>query len=115
MENQIKPKPKLRHPDRVTMTPDSLTRITEWVEEVEQRGKGIRITKSDLVNYLISSRPKLSEQEMRQLEIKYYDDSRFLAWALRQIKEAKAQGRKLTLEDLMETGNPLRKENSNEK
>jgi hypothetical protein len=102
MENSTPPKPRVKHPDRVSLTPEALTRLSSWIREAESRLKGSRLTKSDLVNFLVMSHSaSLSEKELEQLERDHFDDVRFAAWALRQIKEARAQGKDLSLADVV--------------
>ena len=102
MENAQNPKPKVRHPDRVTLTPASLTRLAEWAKELEGHMKGSRVTKSDLVNFLVLSHSaQLSEREIEKLKTEHFDEVRFAEWALRQLKTAKAQGKALSLADIV--------------
>jgi len=104
MENEQKPRPRMKHPDRVSLTPESLARLSSWILEAEGHLKGSRLTKSDLVNFLIKSHSaSLSERELEQLEREHFDEVRFAAWALRQIKEARAQGKELSLADVVNT------------
>lgn len=102
MENQEKPKVKPRHPDRVTLSPESLNRVGGWLSDLEERLKGNRVTRNDLVNFLILTHPpQLSEKETTELSEKYFDEVRFAEWALRQLKEAKASGNNITLAEIM--------------
>lgn len=109
MENPTSPKVRVRHPDRVSLTPAALTRLSSWILEAEGRLKGSRLTKSDLVNFFVMSHSaSLSERELEQLERDHFDEVRFAVWALRQIKEARAQGKELSLADVV-NGTPAAK------
>ncbi len=102
MNDDQKPKLRTRHPDRVSLSPDSLNRLAGWTIDAEGHLKGSRLTKSDLVNFLIKSHSaSLSERELEELERDHFDEVRFAAWALRQIKEARAQGKDLSLADVV--------------
>lgn len=104
MENQIKAKTRVKHPDRITLSPEALKKVEAWVKEVETRHQGVHLTKSNIVDFLLLSRsPELSESELKEIVALHYDEVRFLAWALKQIRVAKAQGRVLTLESIVST------------
>lgn len=40
MENAQDSKKRVKHPDRVTLTPEALTRLAEWMGELEEHLKG---------------------------------------------------------------------------
>lgn len=93
---------KVRHPDRVTLNPESLARISKWVEELQQNIRGIRISKNDLVNFLINTRPpQLNEEECNSLKTQYFDEVRFYSWALARLKTEKAQGKSTSLAEII--------------
>lgn len=102
MHNESKSKPRLKHPDRVTLSEESLCRLGSWIAEAENYLKGHRLSKSELVNFIILSRPSLlSEAELTQLETTYFDEIRFTTWALRQLKAARATGKATSLLEIM--------------
>lgn len=102
MENSQDSKKRVKHPDRVTLTPEALSRLSEMVKQLEGHLKGSRVTKSDLASFLVLSRPaQLSDREIEQLKIQHFDEVRFAQWALRQLKTAKAQGKNLSLAEIM--------------
>ena len=55
MENDQKPKVRTRHPDRVTLSPEALNRIATWMQKIREHLKGNRVSRNDLVNFLILS------------------------------------------------------------
>ncbi len=115
MENSTSPKARVRHPDRVSLSPESLNRLSILILEAEGHLKGSRLTKSDLVNFLIKSHSaSLSERELEELERDHFDEVRFAAWALRQIKEARAQGKDLSLADVVNAAPGARSKPDNE-
>ena len=102
MENETKPKTKAKHPDRVTLAPEALWRVSKWLDETRGQIKGSKISRSDLVSFLIMSHsPCLSEGELKELEGEYFDEVRFAAWALGQLKDAKAQGKTVSLNEIL--------------
>jgi hypothetical protein len=102
MENEAKPKKKMTHPGRVTLTPESLARLSQWIEETQGHFKGSRISRSDLANFLIMSHTaRLSEKEVEQLESQYFDEVRFAAWAFAEVKKARVEGKVVTLAEIV--------------
>ncbi|MBI4402810.1 MAG: hypothetical protein HY537_01535 [Deltaproteobacteria bacterium] len=102
MDSEQKPKQRNKHPDHVTLCPEALTRLGTWASELGERLKGTRITKHDLVNFLILSHTsQLTEKEVSDLSAKHFDEVRFAEWALKQLKESKAQGKSLSLSEIM--------------
>jgi len=105
VENTQAPKKRMKHPDRVSLTPEALARLSEWVNELKTNLKGSRVTKSDLVDFLVLSHSaQLSEREIEKLKTDHFDEVRFAEWALRQVKAAKASGQQLSLQDVVASG-----------
>lgn len=66
------------------------------------RSMQIRLTKSDLANFLIRHHPAhLDAEEVALIETEHFDEVRWINWALTKIREAKKQGQVLTLDELM--------------
>ena len=107
MEAQSNEKKKSTFPDRVNLTYGQSKRLEIWVQQIKEVTQGaLRISKSDLVNFVLEEMNKdLSEEQMIRLEIKFYNETRWLAWAMGQIKKAEKEERKLQLEDLMKAKN----------
>ncbi len=116
MENAQDSKKRVKHPDRVTLTPEALTRLAEWMGELEEHLKGSRVTKSDLVNFLVLSHSaQLSEREIDQLKSQHFDEVRFAEWALRQLKAEKAEGKNVSLAEIIQKERPHLKRPETEK
>lgn len=95
-------KSKIRHPDRVTLKTDSLAQLSKWVDQLQLQSKGIRVSKTDLVNFLIVSHsPNLTEEEINQLKTQHFDEVRFYSWALSRLKAERAQGKNVSLADIV--------------
>ena len=102
MDNDAKPKTRVKHPDRVTLSAEAQSRISNWMTSVQERLKGNRINKSDLVNFLVISHSSdLAEEELDGLRSQYFDEVQFAEWALRQIKEMKALGKTVSLAEIV--------------
>lgn len=102
MQNETKPKVRVKHPDRVSLSPEAVIRLNEWMDALETNARGIKISKNELVSFLILNHAvKLSESETLQLKDQYFDEVRFAEWAVQQLKAAKASGRHLTLSHVM--------------
>lgn len=89
--------------DRIVLRREEARKLESWLKDLNLRFEGmIRATKSDLANFLIRHHSDtLSEAEIGLLEAELFDEVRWLNWALCKIREAKKQGRVLSLEDLM--------------
>jgi hypothetical protein len=86
-------KPKPRHPDRITLVPAHLEKIDGWIRQVTARQRGVRLTRNDIISWLIDSQPvELPPKDEKQLGERHYDEERFLKEAIREIKARKARG-----------------------
>jgi hypothetical protein len=99
--------------DRIAMSSLSAERLKTWIEQVQGQVAGIRVTKTDLVNWLIENHDaELSGQEVRALEISFFDEIKFAEWALRELKARRAQGESVSIQTLMKrrkSANQVRK------
>lgn len=105
--DEVKKKEKPKRPvvlqDRVTLTPSSSDKLLKMIEQLNDKFKGlIEINKSDLVNYFLEKQPEiLSREHIEKLRAAFYDEVKFLSWALQKVKESKRSGQALSLDDLM--------------
>lgn len=100
--SQVKPRSNKRHLDRISLKTEALARIERWITQVEQRYKAIRISRNELVNFLLLHRAaELSDEEGRLIGELHYDEVKFATWALKALKEAHARGEKVSLDDLI--------------
>ena len=91
--------------DRIVLRRIECGKLDRWVSNLNERFDGmIRITKSDLANFIIRQHPEdLSPDEVSLIESEFYDEVRWLNWALGKIRQAKKEGRALSLDDLMKS------------
>ncbi len=91
-----------QYPDRVRIDPAGLDRLNQLNEQISGRLKGVKLTRSDLVNFLILSHSEtFSASEIKELEAKYFDEVKFAQWALEELKAAKARGEDRTLASIL--------------
>ena len=91
------------HADRVVLGEVEANILTKWINDFNSKAEGIvKISKSDLVNYLIAHHTSnISNEEIQQIASRYYDEARWLNWSLAKIKESQKQGIIYRLEDLI--------------
>lgn len=94
-------KHRQKHFDRITLDAETLQIIDGWIAQVRAYKSGVDLSRKDLLNWLVQNLPeRLSGSQEKQLAEAHYSELRFLQYAARRIKEAKARGEALTLKDL---------------
>ena len=97
------PKRRMKHPERVTMTPECVERIDHWNEQLSPQLCGKRLSRSDFINWLIRSHaPDLGSSELSALHSLFFDPVKALEWAARQAKEAKARGEAINIQQFVD-------------
>lgn len=100
---QTKPKTQERGPERVSLNPEVVSRMEQWMSQIEDEKKGVRITRNDLVNFLLLQHPAaLSEQQLSEIGMTHFSEVRFYTWALKVVREAQSRGENLTIASLEE-------------
>jgi hypothetical protein len=76
--------------DRVTLSLEEGLKVQGWLRQIQESSSGfLDITKSDVVNFLISKHaPELSLKEIKAIRSKHYDPIRHLNWITPRLKEA---------------------------
>lgn len=89
--------------DRIVLRRAEAYKLDSWIKDLNRKFDGmIRVTKSDLANFLIRQHgDRLTDAETALVETEFYDEVRWLNWALAKIREAKKQGQLLSLDGLM--------------
>ena len=105
MNEEIKiPKPAF---ERITLQPKAKEKTERWLEQATHSIRGLNLSKSDLVNWLVESHAdELSPEMLTRLRDAYFDEVKFTAWALGQLKEARERGESLTLSELLSVAQP---------
>ncbi|MBI2712602.1 MAG: hypothetical protein HYX41_07105 [Bdellovibrio sp.] len=89
-------------PDRLKIGSEALSKLNLLIEQANQRLRGMKLTRSDLVNFLILKRSEtLSTQELKELETQYFDELKFAQWAIQELKAARSKGESITLGDIL--------------
>ena len=93
--------------DRIVLRRFEQQRLSLWVDKLNEKFDGaIRLSKSDLANFLIRHHESdLTEDEIRNVESEFFDEVRWLSWALNKIRSAKREGVDLALSELMANRN----------
>lgn len=84
-------RPKLEH---VALSAASTQKINAWLEQVNLKKKGVKISRKDFINWLIEKYPEnLSGSDLSALIERFYDEAKFLRQRLREVSQAKAEGK----------------------
>lgn len=95
---------KNQHPDRIKISPEALTKLGKWNDEISRRLRGVKLTRSDLVNFLIlNHEEQLSSRELGALEKEFFDEVKFAQWAVEELKSARSKGEQVTLAEIIST------------
>lgn len=94
--------------ERVTLNKSTSEKLESWITQLDEKySKVLKITKSDLVQYLIESHDqKLSLGEMKDLRKLHHDDLRILKTLMTKIEDEKKLGQtNTTLAELIKNLN----------
>lgn len=84
-------RPKLEH---VALSAASIRKINAWLEQASLKKKGVKISRKDFINWLIEKSPdNLSGGDLSALIDRFYDEAKFLRHLLREVNQAKADGK----------------------
>jgi len=79
--------------ETIALSELSSKKITNWLEQISLKKKGIKISRKDFVNWLIEKTPEnLGSSDMNSLIDKFYDEENLLRQLLREVKKAKKEG-----------------------
>lgn len=107
MEDATKKKQTSRR-DRVTLDPVAVTRLNSWITDIQSELKGVQISRSDLVNFLISNHcENLTANEIHLLKKAHFDEADFAEWALKEFRKAKDRGENPSLADILKPVFPV--------
>lgn len=83
----------LKRHEHIALSELASEKITNWIEQAANKKKGVRITRKDLVNWLIEKSPEnLGGADLSSLIDRFYDEASFLRQLLREVKTAKKNG-----------------------
>jgi len=96
-------KKRVRRSDRISLSSDSIKRIDGWLSQIAPRLKGVKLSRTDIVNWLVQVQAdELSEQLQADIEKRYFDPVKALEWAAKMAKSAKGEGDDFDLRDFVE-------------
>jgi len=114
MEKNPQGKSKTRHPDRVTLPPELLSKLDAWMKHITDRHRGVRLTRNNMIEWLISSYPnELPSVDIKTIAERFYDEERFLKDAIRELRLKKARGENVSLAEILAKGGPQKVPNPN--
>ena len=110
MDKEVKKDSKLvKKIERIPLSDQSLQIVNKSITEMKEKYPDASISKKQLVNWVISEFfKKLSPQTEKTLHKKFYDEEKFLADALKEIKKRKAKGEDYSYQDYVRDKRPKR-------
>lgn len=91
-ENQSESKEKIRR-DFIALTEHSSQKITAWLDQIRTKKKGVKVTKKDLLNWIIERNSDvLSNSDLNAIVERFYDEEALLRQLLRDVKKARQEG-----------------------
>ena len=110
-DNESK-KPRTHHLERVVLSTEALERVIGWKDAVTPHLRGSSFSRSDLVNWLIVTRPAaLLESEVSSITRAFFDPLKAVVLGTRLIKERQQAGEEVDVKafiDIMLTTSPPR-------
>ncbi|MEI8025260.1 MAG: hypothetical protein WCI18_02825 [Pseudomonadota bacterium] len=112
MEKHPQEKSKIRHPDRVTLPPELISKLDAWMKHITDRHRGVRLTRNNMIEWLISSYPnELPSADIKTIAEQFYDEERFLKDAIHELRLKKARGENVSLAEILAKGGPQKTPN----
>ena len=88
--------------EKVTLSAMAQKKLTLWMEQISSSRKGLSFNKRRLLNFLIERLPdELQPTVVREASDAFYDSVKFLEETLLIVKDAKARGEDVRVEDLI--------------
>ncbi len=87
--------------ERIALERETISRIDNWIGQVEGKAKAVRVTRSDVSNYILMKHPTdLSSEDIDAMKSRNFDEVKFSFWLARTLKKAKSKGENVTLDEL---------------
>ena len=104
VETSTEVKIKKSYLERITLDKENLEKVDGWISKIMESKKGVKITKTSLVNWMIQQHsPDLSMHEQKRLEEAFFDEVKFGQWLIQEMKTRRANGEKVSVQDLLKT------------
>ena len=88
--------------ERIAVRNVALQTLNGWVDQLGEQVQGIKISRTELVEWLIQKHQKtLSADEVASIKNQYFDDVQLAVWALKKLRAARSEGKPLTLAEVI--------------
>ncbi|MCX6125601.1 MAG: hypothetical protein NTV34_12780 [Proteobacteria bacterium] len=95
-------KSRSHHGDRVVLTEKSLEKVTGWIDSIAPRLKGAKVTRADLVNWLISNQGgELTVDQQAEIEQYFFDPIKAVAWVTGEIQRRQKSGEEFDVQEFI--------------
>jgi hypothetical protein len=89
--------------ERVVLSAEATLKLDRWIEKITSTRQGVDLSRRKLVNWLIMSKAEnLSPAEEKDVADLYYNEVRFLKYAIKEIEEAQDRGETVNLAELLQ-------------
>ncbi len=89
--------------ERVVLSAEATLKLDRWIEKITSTRQGVDLSRRKLVNWLVMSKAEnLSPTEEKEVADLYYNEVRFLKYAIKEIEEAQDRGEKVNLAELLQ-------------
>lgn len=93
MSDELSEKKTSKRYEHIALSETASEKLSNWIEQIGVKKKGVRISRKDFVNWLIEKSPEnLSNGDLNSLIDRFYDEASFLRQLLREVKNAKKNG-----------------------
>jgi hypothetical protein len=89
--------------ERVVLSTEATLKLDRWIEKITSTRQGVDLSRRKLVDWLIMSKAEnLSPAEEKDVADLYYNEVRFLKYAIKEIEEAQDRGETVNLAELLQ-------------
>lgn len=89
--------------ERVVLSAEATLKLDRWIEKITSTRQGVDLSRRKLVNWLIMSKAEnLSPTEEKEVADLYYNEVRFLKYAIKEIEEAQSRGETINLAEVLQ-------------
>ena len=88
--------------ERVVLSNEVAVKLDRWIATITSSRQGVDLSRRDLIQWLVMSKSdNLSPHEIKELADAHYDDVKFLHFAMRELKQARANGKQVDLQEFL--------------
>ena len=89
--------------ERVVLSTEATLKLDRWIEKITSTRQGVDLSRRKLVDWLIMSKAEnLSPAEEKDVADLYYNEVRFLKYAIKEIEEAQGRGETINLAEVLQ-------------